>query len=101
MATKFAPPPIQLPARADRPRQASSGNHGPVISNAIGPPITTLNVPVRSMISALGPKRKMPGRSSASTMSNKLAGSTNFLIHSYSGDESGMIPSVVSNVGTK
>ena len=82
MATKFAPPPIQLPAKAAIPRQASSGSHCWQTNSEMGPPMTTPVVPARSMIPAFGPSRRMPGTSSARMSSSRLAGNMKALTHS-------------------
>jgi len=63
--------------------------------------MTTPVVPAKSMITAFGPRRRMPGTSRARIISKRLAGSMYVLIQPYSGDSLGRIPNVVSVVGTK
>jgi hypothetical protein len=74
-ATMLAPPPIQLPDSAVMPSQVSAGTQAEKIQSAIGAPMITPAVPASIMISALGPRRMMPGTSSARISSIRLVGS--------------------------
>ena len=79
----LAPPPIQDPATVASPLQTASGPCPPTVSGlmnekmktAKGPPRMMLIVPVKNMISALGPSLRIPCRSMLSVSNTKVAGS--------------------------
>ncbi len=79
IAAWLAPPPIQLPATAVKPRHASpstvSGLMKLQITIASGPPISTPSVPVKNMMSAFGPSRTIAGMSMARVSRISVAGS--------------------------
>ena len=87
MAVWFAPPPIQLPAKVDSPRQTASKPSAPTVSGekiainkiANGPPIIIPTVPVKNRIKAFGPRLKMAFKSILNVIKTNAAGSKNRL----------------------
>src|SRR5690554_6892825 len=82
IAVWLAPPPIQLPARVERPLQTASGPTPPTVSGdtmeinkiAMGPPITIPKVPVRNMTKAFQPKLNTAFKSMLKVISTNAAG---------------------------
>src|SRR5690606_5695792 len=123
MAIWLAPPPIQLPASVESPRQTASaptpptvsGEMVPTIKTAIGPPMITPTVPAKNIINAFGPKLKRPLRLILKVINTSAAGSKYWLAIKYKLDfptvaspvfdteiHSGeIIPAVVKSAGIK
>ena len=87
MAVWLAPPPIQLPAKVESPRQTASKPSAPTVSGekiamnkmAKGPPIIMPRVPVKNMINALEPRLKIAFKSILKVINTNAAGSKNRL----------------------
>ena len=82
MAAKFPPPPIQLPERAARIFQESSGSQALKIRKATGPPIMIPSVPVSIIRMALRPTPRIAGISVVTIRMKRLKGSSQSLIQS-------------------
>lgn len=100
-ATMLADPPIQLPASAAIPFQASGGSAGPNSTSTMGAPIMIPNDPASIITSAIGPNRITLRRSTVTIRRNSARVSMYCVIQSYAGDCGGISRTAVAMVGRK